>query len=75
MTYPNPTAGLINIEFNKSGFKDCLLEIYDLNGTEILNKGIKSKIEIVNIGFYKAGCYILQIRQDGLVYRKLILKR
>ncbi len=73
--YPNPTDGLVNIDVQETDLKDCFIEIYDLNGSNMLSKEIKGS-DHLNIDSFKAGCYILCIKQNSnVILRKLIVKR
>jgi predicted secreted protein len=74
--YPNPTTGLLNIEFQEASVKGYLFEIYDLNGVKILNRNLNSSKEVINLATYKPGFYTLSVvYNNNVIFRKLILKR
>ena len=56
--YPNPTSGLISIEFENKKSENFLLTIYNIQGQIILNKEInKDGIVLVDIENNKPGIY------------------
>ena len=74
--YPNPTNGILNIESQNLDLNNCSYEIYDLNGMMIMSKRINSSQEIIDINLFKAGCYLLCIKQNNnIIQRELILKK
>ncbi len=63
--FPNPTTGIITIEADKDNFQQFSIEITTLQGYKVRKIETLSnrKIEI-DISDYKAGVYILHIRDD-----------
>ncbi len=74
--YPNPTDGLLEIEFKDTNTKSYMLNIYDLNGVKILSKIISTPKSLIDIGSLKAGCYLVSTGYNNDVMpRKLIIKK
>jgi hypothetical protein len=78
--YPNPGNGMIHIE-NESGLKNCLLNITDIFGREVLkNQEIifsgTEKTFKLNLESYPPGLYLIRISANGkyLVAMKYLLK-
>lgn len=71
--YPNPTNGVLSIEFNSS-VNYGKIEIRDIIGKLVKEEILKSKINKVDIFDLKPGQYFLQIDvEDNRIY-KLIIK-
>ncbi|MEO9485671.1 MAG: FG-GAP-like repeat-containing protein [Ekhidna sp.] len=73
--FPNPTADLINIDYTKTGSANLSLEVYDLNGREMLRKSLKGdqKNVTIDISNFEKGQYIFRVidenRKDLVVYK------
>jgi hypothetical protein len=76
MLYPNPTNGILNIDFSNWGEKiDIKLFVVDLNGKMIIRKTFKSLKNIVDITSLPNGVYILKIIADGENLEYKIIKQ
>lgn len=71
--YPNPIHNetiTIEIDENTSGFS---VEIFDLNGKQLLNKTFGTKKASINLVEFKSGIYIAKIKsQDKVKVQKII---
>ncbi len=69
--YPNPTNGLINIEFNtnKSYFE---IEVFSLLGELIYVNKVNSSKLTFNLAQYPKGMYLVKIKQDNRYYHEKI---
>ena len=77
-TYPNPSEGKFNIEFNNSSNEEILINIYDLSGRTIKNNIYKTVIGKNNIVIDAAdinpGVYILNLKSGENSHKgKLII--
>jgi len=75
--FPNPSSDLINIEYHLKENKDLLIELFDLNGSILVQKytgSPKSKVNI-SVSDLRSGFYILRFVSNGKVFsRKLIVE-
>jgi hypothetical protein len=63
--YPNPTDDMINIDlFNP---QNADIEIFNINGSLIYSKPLKSNQEQIDLSAYPKGLYFVKVRQQGLV--------
>ncbi|MBN2662677.1 MAG: T9SS type A sorting domain-containing protein [Bacteroidales bacterium] len=72
---PIPSTGKININIlgNTDNYK---IEIFDINGKQILNKTSISSSENVDLSGFNNGIYILQIKTSNNIYtKKIIIKK
>ncbi|MBL0339865.1 MAG: T9SS type A sorting domain-containing protein [Bacteroidetes bacterium] len=72
--YPNPTNGWLQIEITNSTSLKSSITIYDILGQQIIQTSFsKSKFEI-DLTEMKDGIYFVQIENNGIVYRKKVVK-
>ena len=76
--YPNPSSGVIYIEFNNSDNNFNQISILNILGEEIyvINDMSKSEnLKIIDFSNYTKGAYLVKIKTDkGEINRKLIIK-
>ena len=77
--YPNPTRGLINIEFNNIDNKVSSLSIVNVLGDRIYNDDIDPNTpkysNQLDLSKYSDGIYFVRFKtKDGFITRKLILQ-
>ena len=65
--YPNPSSGILNIEFPKNNILDYNFTIVDINGKLISKGEINSNIKRIDIGDLKDGKYILNLKNSSSV--------
>ena len=65
--YPNPSSGILNIEFPKNKMLDYNYTIIDINGKLISKGEINSNITRINIGDLKDAKYILNLKNSSSV--------
>ena len=75
--YPNPSIGILNIEFNKGFENNLSIRIVNSLGkvvvSEVLKKG--EKIKEFNLSEFSKGVYIIEMQTEiGLYKKKIILK-
>jgi hypothetical protein len=76
--YPNPFENEISIKFKQSGNYDVL--VYDLLGNEVIKSThiISENKSLVNINgfeFLKSGVFIIQVKNEEIVYKEIIIKK
>ncbi len=69
--YPNPSDGIINIQF--SGFSNADLHLYDMSGREVLSKKITSNTNKINLSNFNKGVYVIAVSADNQIIRKKIV--
>lgn len=73
--YPNPSADIININFDQVKSSKISLEVFDIQGQEMLRKNLDGKIGYITIDIsdFEKGQYIFRIidenRNDLVVYK------
>ena len=70
--YPNPTTGLIKVQFEEYGVDEELMYIYDLEGRIVGWKEVHNKVEELDLSELKNGLYIISYRGN---WRKLVLTK
>lgn len=68
--YPNPTADLLNIEF-EGQFE---VQLFDVNGKLVHVSNGSDKI-IVDVASYEAGIYLIRLHANGQFYQKRIVRQ
>ena len=75
--YPNPTLGLINIEFVKNNLEEVTIRMVNYIGQEMSQVTLHQPSGIFNINLdkYQNGMYIFEFVSDGLKQtQKVILQ-
>jgi hypothetical protein len=73
--YPNPSNGLINIDF-ENNVQSGNIEILNLNGALILSKQIHNQKETIDLSQFGDGMYFLYIKtRDKLLKTKIIIEK
>jgi hypothetical protein len=73
--YPNPTKGLIAVEFNRFPEPGTTIKIYNHLGQNILNKPVNSETNLLDISNYPSGFYYIKtITERGSYTEKVILQ-
>lgn len=70
--YPNPTSDLLNIQMDKSSLDKSTpqiskIKLYDQAGSLLENYTCETETSQLNVSKYKAGRYILQIDNNGVI--------
>jgi len=63
--YPNPTNGLINVNFGKNNIKNATLQVIDLLGKVIQTKQVITKKTILNLNNYSKGIYLVKFSNEN----------
>ena len=74
--YPNPTKGIINIKLTENTSEKTILNLYDIQGRNILSKESNNNEESLNIENLSNGIYMLSIQNGNLkTTKKIVLNR
>ncbi len=71
--YPNPTSGLVNMDFTTSGIHK--IAISDITGRTMFEKTGKNQHETLDLSNLKKGAYIVIITADNKRYINKIIKK
>lgn len=73
--YPNPTNGILSVDFNGEKFKT--IEVYSTEGKKIQNINVVAKIKVdINLTEYPTGIYFIKlIKLNGMSYSNKIIKK
>jgi hypothetical protein len=72
---PNPTAGLINISFGSTSIQEVRVELYNLQGADVLLKTFQSTTsETIDLTGHPAGMYLVKVVAGEKRYEEKIVK-
>lgn len=71
--FPNPTNGVINIKGEE--LNNATVSVYNVNGSLLLSKNINGVSSEINISELAAGIYMVQVKAEGSVVTKRIVKQ
>ena len=71
--YPNPTNGILNIEFINNNIEKIL--IFDITGKKLIEKNAINKSEMIDLSCFENGIYIISIQTDKEIFTEKIIKR
>ena len=79
LLYPNPTRGLLNIEFDNIDNKISSVSVVNVLGDKIYNDNLDNKTSKyssqIDLSKYSNGIYFIRLKtKDGFVTKKLILQ-
>ena len=60
LVYPNPTSGLITVEFNKKN-PETLIKIYNYSGVQVFEKYSVDILEQIDFSAFGAGIYMIRV--------------
>jgi aminopeptidase N len=72
--YPNPASNLLRID--AEGFTDGVINIYDVSSKLILSKTVTNpnNFHIMDISNLTEGVYLLELRQDNIIWNSRFIK-
>ena len=76
--YPNPTSGIVNVEFEMGNeqWKDAEIQIFDMYGKLLRTEPANDSTIQTDMSPFADGVYTLRIKtQDGVVTRKIVKQR
>jgi len=71
--YPNPVVDVLTVQLNTIDAYNIIL--FDLSGTKLLETSGVNNYESLDLSNFESGVYIIQIEQNGTVFRNKILKK
>ena len=74
VVHPNPTSGMINIDFPENILSGITMKLYSLTGTLVMEKKqtfVSGPVKL-NLSGFNAGIYLLRIEGNGFVASKKI---
>ena len=77
--YPNPTSGIVNINYTVAGAQSVMIEVSDMTGKKVkeinANAHNSDNLEKINVSDLQAGIYTVRLTtQDGSeIVKKLVL--
>lgn len=75
--YPNPSAGPVAVDFAFDGFRNTVIEVYDLQGRSLMQKDLGTTdrgIVRLDLTSYPSGTYLMRVRADEDVWTRKIVK-
>lgn len=74
--YPNPTQGMINLEFNSEELKPEIIGVYDINGRFIQElKVSNSSFQVVDLSSMTKGVYFLRMSNaESFAVKRIVLQ-
>jgi hypothetical protein len=75
--YPNPSQGMLNVDFIAPGNGPMMISLYAINGQLIYQQSINAAKEgnvIFDVSVYPSGTYFLVMKGNGFSISKNILK-
>lgn len=78
--YPNPASTAINITINTVEAGSAAIQVFDMKGTQIIDKPIHMDCNqiatvAIPIGELPSGCYIVKVKQNNKSFIKTIIKQ
>ncbi len=70
--YPNPTNGIVNLEFTNHNITQIM--IYDLTGKTMIEKINIQQNEMLDLSSFVSGIYIIKIQTDNEIFTTKIVK-
>jgi len=70
--YPNPTNGILNIEF--SDFIVQNITIVDITGKVIIEKAVTAQTENIDLSTFANGVYLIRLQTDKEIFTTKIVK-
>jgi PKD repeat protein len=72
--YPNPSAGLINIDLPNNG-KNSLIQVISVSGQVILERQAHNDLEEIDLRSFEKGIYLVKVMgEQGTAVKKILLK-
>ncbi|MDY8134565.1 T9SS type A sorting domain-containing protein [Aquimarina sp. 2201CG5-10] len=75
-TYPNPTTDRLILSLDEIDITNTSFEIHDIHGRLVLSKAIDSNTNVIEMGAYASGTYILTMKMQNTALKtfKIIKK-
>lgn len=73
--YPNPTSGIVHLDFNRLPAIGTLLQVYNQLGQTIAIRQIDEQNSSIDLSAHPAGMYYFKVNSDGSSYTEKIIRR
>ena len=73
--YPNPTSGIVHLDFSRLPALGTRLQVYNQLGQTITIKHIDGQNSILDLSAHPAGMYLIKVDSDGATHTKKIILR
>jgi hypothetical protein len=73
--FPNPSTGLITLEFNQYSGENCEVSVSNLIGTEVFRMNLTGNMSQIDLSNQANGVYFLKIVLDDKLFTKRIILR
>jgi len=70
--YPNPTNGIVNLEFAENNIKK--LTILDITGKQVIEKTEVQQNEQIDVSSFDSGIYVISIITDNEIFTTKLIK-
>jgi uncharacterized protein (TIGR02145 family) len=73
--FPNPSAGLVNLSFGLIAAQKAMVEIHNLQGTQVFSKTFQNTTSAtIDLKGHPTGIYMVKVIADGVSYEEKIVK-
>lgn len=73
--YPNPTSGIVHLDFSRLPAVGSLLQVYNQLGQTIAIQQINKQNSVLDLSAHPAGMYLIKVNSDGASQTKKIILR
>lgn len=73
--YPNPTSGIVHLDFSSLPTPGTQLQVYNQLGQTIAVKYIDKQNSTIDLSAHPAGMYLIKVNSDGATHTKKIILR
>ncbi len=73
--YPNPTSGLVNIQFNSLPEKEAKVQVFNQLGQMILFRNVEAQTTRLDLSAHPAGIYIIKVSSQSFTRTEKITLR
>jgi hypothetical protein len=73
--YPNPTGGIVHIDFDRLPAMGTLLQVYNQLGQTIAFRQIDQQNSVIDLSAHPAGMYYIKVNSDGATQTEKIILR
>jgi hypothetical protein len=72
--YPNPSYGIVHLDFEKSIDENVEMFIYDMRGRTILNKALEYQENTLDVSAFSAGTYMMRLTAgEDVITKKFVV--
>ena len=71
--YPNPTGGMLNIDFDYSIQEKIEISVVNMTGQEVVNKQFSTAPVILDLNDQQSGTYMVRVKNGSVIVNKNII--